>query len=235
MLKLICVYVWLDWGTLMNIKGYFSFIKWYFNYVSNECFDNVKARYAIRRKERLPAVILAYIMMILSLLCFFIAPKELGIYIALVLMICSALFLLECRFSFIYYFISYIRFNNKDNSINDKALFEHCIKIDYPTDITKMISKYFKIYETKGNVFTLKFYLGAKSKKARKETNFATKILKITPNKIYFDSKIIFENKLSDISDLERFLSKKCGIRKSIFCYCLLFKHQAVNLSVTKL
>ena len=183
-----------------------SFLKWFFVFVGDQCFDNIPSRFTIRKKDRLPVVIVAYFIMILSLIFLFIGKNGLNYYCALVLIISSALFLYGCRFSFLYYFIAYIRFYNKDSSINDKIIFEHCVIYSYPTDVTKTISKYFKIVEMKGSIFTLKFYLGARSKRRRKETNFKTIILKITPNKIYFDGKKIFENKLFDMSDLEKIL-----------------------------
>ena len=69
-----------------------------------------------------------------------------------------------------------------------------------------MIDKYFNFYVTGGNAFAVKISLMAKGKVRRKETSHIKKVLKITPNKIYLNRKIIFDNKISDMSDLEKFL-----------------------------
>lgn len=190
----------------MNIKKYMSFLKCFFVIVGDQFFDDVPRRYKIRKKERLTFVILAYLMIILSLLLLLIGRNGLH-FIALVLIICSVSFLYGCQFSFLYYSFAYIRFINKDRSFNDRIIFEHEVIFNYPTDVTKALSKYFRIFEVKGSVFKLKFYLGARSKKRRKETNFKTIVLKITPNRIYFDGKVIFNKKLFDISELEKRLS----------------------------
>ena len=144
-------------------------------------------------------------MLISPLPCFLIGPQG-SHYLALALAICSPLLLYATSFSFSYYFVAYIKFKNRDNSFNDKAAFEHGVLYSYPTDITKMISRHFKIFKVKGNVFYLKFYLGAKSKK---KTSSETIILKITPRRICFDGKKIFDDKLNDMSELEKILSEK--------------------------
>lgn len=196
----------------MNIKKYMSFLKWFFAKIGDNAFDDdVPKRHGynnfiIRRKDRLTFVILAYLMIILSLILLLIGRNGFH-FIALVLIISSVSLLYGCQFSFLYYSFAYIRFINKDRSFNDRIIFEHEVIFNYPTDVTKALSKYFKIFEVKGSVFKLKFYLGARSKKRRKETNFKTIVLKITPKRIYFDGKVIFNKKLFDISELEKRLS----------------------------
>jgi hypothetical protein len=49
------------------------------------------------------------------------------------------------------------------------------------------------------------------NKKFRKETSHIKKILKITPNKIYLNRKVVFDNKLLDMSDLEKFLIEEAN------------------------
>ena len=190
----------------MSIKNYLIFLKLYFNHIGDLHFDNIPGRYKITRKMRMPFIILSYIMMISSFLCFFFGHREIYRFSALVLIAISIVYLFACRFSFIYYFIAYIRFNNKYDSINDSVIFNHAVMDSGESELTKMVSKYFNFYVTSGNVFAVKISLIAKGKKRRKETNHIKRILKITPNKIYLNRKLIFDNKLLDMSDLEKIL-----------------------------
>ena len=191
----------------MNSKNYTSFLKWYFNYIGNERFDNVSRRSTIKRKERLPLVIVSYIMMICLLLCFLILRN----YYVLILLIIPIAFLHGCQFGFLYYFIAFIKFRNKDNSINDNSIFIYGVLDGGDSELLSIISKYFNYYVKSGNIFAVKISLIAKGKKRRKETSHIKKVLKITPNKIYLNRKLIFNNKLLDMSDLEKFLIEEAN------------------------
>ena len=188
----------------MGIKNYISFLKWYFNYIGNERFDNASRRSTVKRKERLPLVILSYIVMICSLLCFFIIHN----YYVLFLTLISFMLLHGCRFSFLGYFIAYIKFKNKDKSINDNAIFTYGVLDGGESELLSTVKKHFNFFVVGGNIFSVKILLTDKGKKQRKEYGNEKKILKITPSKIYLNNKVIFDNKLLDVSDLEIFLSE---------------------------
>ena len=132
-------------------------------------------------------------------------------WLAIVGIISSIMWLLPCEFSFIYYFIAYLKSKNKDKSLNDNAIFTYGILNGGDSELISMISKYFNVYITGGNIFVVKFRLIAKGKNRRKETRNIKKILKITPNKIYLNRKIIFDKKLLDMSDLEKFLIEEAN------------------------
>ena len=200
----------------MNSKSYINFLKWFFKYTNDnfpEKITNYSFRRGMIRKERLPILIVSYILLILSCLFFVITIVSANCYSWLALggIISSIILLLRCEFSFIYYFIAYIKFKNKDKSINDNAIFTYGVLNGGDSELINMISKYFNVYITGGNIFEIKFSLIAKGKKRRKETRNIKKILKISPNKIYFNRKIIFDKKLLDMSDLEKFLIEEAN------------------------
>ena len=186
----------------MSIKKYSDFLRWYFNYIGNERFDNVSRRNTIKRKERLYVIIVAYIVMICSLVCFLLIHS----YYVLFLTLISIMYLHACQFSFLGYLFAYMKFKNKDKSINDDVIFTYGILDGGNSKLLSMIDKYFNFYVTGGNAFAVKISLMAKGKERRKETSHIKKVLKITPNKIYLNRKIIFDNKISDMLDLEKFL-----------------------------
>ena len=204
----------------MNIRDYFKFVRWYFNYIGDIYFDNdpphsITSR-KLMRKERLPYAVFSYVLLLLSLVSFlFFSFSELyyGYFLSIAIMIGAISGLIIVRFSFIYYLILYVKLSSKDRSVNDKVIAEHCILLNYPTDITKMISKYCHIYGARGNAFSLKLDLGAKSRKNRKKFN--TKVLRITPNKIYLDKKEVFSSKLYNMSALEKFFQSEKEKAKS--------------------
>ena len=200
----------------MNNKNYISFLKWFFKY-TNENFPEKITNYSFRRgmirKERLPILIVSYISLIISCLFFVITiVSSNGYYwLAICGIIASIMWILRCEFSFIYYFIAYLKSKNKDKSLNDNAIFTYGILDGGASELTSMISKYFNVYIRGGNIFAIKFSLIAKGKKRRKETAHIKKILKITPNKIYLNRKVVFDNKLLDMSDFEKFLIEEAN------------------------
>ena len=190
---------------------YFGFVKWYYNYIGNELFDNTPGWRVIRRKDRLPTIIMAYIMMIFSLLLFSQAPFKKALFYGFMLMLGSIMFLFGCNFSFLSYFIAYIRSNNKDKSINDYILFKYGVLNGGKSELLSMMSKYFNVYISGGNAFAVKITLLAKGRTLRKKTAHIKKVLKITPNKIYLNRNVIFDKKMLDMSDLERFLIEEAN------------------------
>jgi hypothetical protein len=121
------------------------------------------------------------------------------------------MFLHGCQFSFLGYFFAYIKFKSKDKSINDNAIFTYGVLNGGDSELISMINKHFNYFVTGGNIFTIKISLISKGKKFRKETSHIKKILKITPNKIYLNRKVVFDNKLLDMSDLEKFLIEEAN------------------------
>ena len=83
----------------MSMKNYFRFVKWYFDYIGKECFGSVRAWRNIIKKDRLPTVIMAYILMILSLLLLFTAPFNKYIFYGCMLMLSSIMFLYSNKFT----------------------------------------------------------------------------------------------------------------------------------------
>ena len=195
----------------MNIKDYFRFVKWYFNHIGNTMFDNVRRWRVTRRRERLPEVIMAYIMMILSLIFIFTSPFKKAISYGHLLMITSIMFLYDSKFSFINYFIAYIKYKNKDKSINDSVIFQYGVLDGGESELFSMISKHFTPYVKIASPFSVKITLLAKGRTLRKKTSHIKKVLKITPNKVYFNRKIIFHKKLLDLADLEKFLIEEAN------------------------
>ena len=200
----------------MNNNNYISFLKWFFKY-TNDRFPEKITNYSFRRpmirKERLPILIFSYILLISSFIFFVIAIFSNNSYcwLAIVGIISSIMWLLPCEFSFIYYFIAYLRSKHKDKSINDNVIFKYGILCGGESELLSMVSKHFNFYVTDGNIFAVKITLLAKGRTFRKKTGHIKKVLKITPNKIYFNRKIIFDKKLLDLADLEKFLIEEAN------------------------
>ena len=195
----------------MNIKDYFRFVKWYFNFVGNTRFDNVRRWRITKRRDRLPYVIISYIMIILSLIFMFIFPFKRVIINGCGMIIFSIMCLFDSHFGFILYFIAYILYKNKDKSINDNVICQCNLLFGGNPEFINMISKYFNPYMMRPSPFAVKFRLYAKGRTLRKKTSHIKKVLKITPNKIYLNHKIIIDKKLLDMSDLEKFLIEEAN------------------------
>lgn len=195
------------------MKEYFKFIKWYFNFIGDSFFDNKPGHnitsHKLLRRERFPYTIISYLLALSALVSFLIfsyCEFYLAYFLSIAMIIGAICGLNSIRFSFVHYFFTYLQFSRRDNSVNDSIICDHCILFKYPTDIVKIISKYCHLYEVKGNIFGVKFYLGPKTKKSRKQTKFKNVILKITPNKVYFGGKLIFKNKILRMRELEDFI-----------------------------
>lgn len=196
----------------MSVNAFLCFVKWYFDYIGNKCFDNsppkIQTVAKVRRKERLPIVICAYLLMIASALLIVTLPSH-RYLLSFGMMIAAIGLLFLCRFSLIYYLFLYVRYHNKNTSINDDLIVYECILLDTTNEIRKMISKYFRIVEVKGNIFSLKFTLADKSKKRSNRVKLSPKdivTLKFKPNAIFFDKQKIHAGKLLNLSDLDKML-----------------------------
>lgn len=196
----------------MNAKGFLRFVKWYFDYIGQKCFDNsapmIQTVIKLRRRERFPFVIISYLLIIASLWLIVIFPLH-GYLLPFSLMIVAIGLLFLCRFSLIYYFFLYVRYNNKNASINDDLIVYECILLDSTNEIRKIISNYFRVVEARGNIFTLKFDLADKTKKRSNRVKLSSKdivTLKFKPNAIFLDKKKIHAGKLINLSDLEEIL-----------------------------
>ncbi len=192
-------------------KGFCGFIKYYFDYTNNKLYDNNKSNIIyrdIKRKERLFVVIVSYVLLIISCSSlFFSEMASNGYYLFSIIGIAvSGLMLLLCRFSFTYYLLIYRRFLLSNNSINNKVIVDECIYLQPNRDVRKVILDRYKIIDVKGSVFSVKYYI---IDKAKNNKNFKNKhfVLKITPTKIFINGKIIFSEKLLDLSDLADYIS----------------------------
>ena len=175
----------------MNKYNFFVFLKWYFKYTTKEFFNHSNSNRPsyVGNRERLPAIIISYLVFIGSFVIFFIPIN--GIYwLSIFGIIISIGFLFLCRFSIIYYLFIFFKFVRKNNSFNKKIIFEECILYKLNSKLRRLISNYYKIVDSKGNALVLKIYLQErnKGKNYKKE-----KILKIKANKIIFDGKKIFD------------------------------------------
>lgn len=199
----------------MSIKGYLEFVKWYFVYRGNACFDNKTSRYSgryhIRRKDRLPIVIFAYtLLIVLFPLALFVLPQYISLgkacYVAFAALFGGLLYTCICEFSFLYYFVLYAKYVRRNDSVNDKVIVDGIILREWPKDLEKVITKYYRIKWTDGNIFAVKYYLMERAKKHKRLSEKDFIILKITPTKIYFNKQEVFSHKITDLSDLEAFL-----------------------------
>lgn len=200
----------------MNVKDYLHFVEWYFDYIGKLRFDNsspmIQTVRNVRRNERLPVIIIAYMIIMASILLAILRSESFLLSIAMVIVAMGMLTL--CRFSFIYYFFLYVRYYNRNTSINDGIITYECILLDPTNEIRKMIARYFRIVDEKGNIFALKFLLSDKRKRnKRKLSKKDIFVLKIKPNAILLDNKELHAGKLHEMSDLEKLL---CEVESSM-------------------
>lgn len=200
----------------MSIMGFFRFVMWYFDYIGQKRFDNsapmIQTVIHVRRNERLPFIIIAYMIILASILLAILRSASFLLSIAMMIVAMGMLSL--CRFSFIYYFLLYVRYHNRNTSINDGIITYECILLDPTNEIRKMIARYFRIVDERGNVFALKLLLSDKRKRSkRKLSRKDIFVLTFKPNAILLDKKKLYAGKLLDPSDFERLL---CDIEKTI-------------------
>ena len=195
----------------MKENDFWGFLKYYFDYTSNKLYDNNKYNIIyrdVKRNERLFAVLVSYILLILSFSSLFFSKitsngyywfSIIGIAIAVVI-------LLLCRFSFIYYLLIYMRFLSSNNSINNQIIVDECIYLQPNRDVRKIILNRYKIIDVKGSIFSVKYHI---INKAKNNKDFKNKyiVLKITPTKVFINGKIIFSKKMLDLSELADHIS----------------------------
>lgn len=151
-------------------------------------------------------MIFAYLLMVASVLFALSLPS--GFLISIALLLVAIVLLAMCRFSLIYYYLSYVKYRNRNTSVNDMAIVEECLLLNPKNDIRNTISKYYRVIDVRGNIFILKYDLVEKTKKYKKLSNRDISVLKITPNKMVFKNKEVFSSKITDLSDLDHFLSE---------------------------
>lgn len=195
----------------MNVKDFFRFVMWYFDYIGQKCFDNsapmIQTVIKVRQNERLPFVVIAYLLMMVSLLLAILHPARFLLSIAIMIVAIGLLSL--CRFSLIYYFFLYVRYCNENTSINDRLIVYECILLDPTNEIRKMIASHFRIVDVRGNIFALKFLLSDKRKRnKRKLSKNDMFIIEFKPNAVLLDKKEVYVGKLHDLVDLEKLMCK---------------------------
>jgi len=200
----------------MNVISYLHFVAWYFDYIGKLRFDNfspmIQTVPNVRRNERLPVIIIAYMVIMVSILFAILHSSGFLLSIAMILVAIGILSL--CRFSFFYYFFLYVRYYNRNTSINDGIITNECILLDPTNEIRKMIANHFRIVDEKGNAFALKLLLSDKRKRSKhKLSRKDIFVLTFKPNAILLDGKKLHAGKMVDLSDLERLL---CDLEKTI-------------------
>ncbi len=196
----------------MSVNDFLCFVKWYFDYIGNKYFDNsppkIHTVVKVRKKERLLIVIFAYLLMSASALLFLISPPP-GYLLSIALLLTAIGFLSMGRFSLIYYCLLYSKYSARNASVNDKIIFDECVLMESNNDIRKLISKYYRVVDVRGNIYALKFDLADKTKKRSNRVKLSSKdivTLKFNPNAIFLDKKKIYAGKLINLSDLEEIL-----------------------------
>lgn len=185
----------------MQNQNYFSFVKWYFNLTTKNHFPKKPARRSVSQKERLPMVIFAYLSFVSSPVIFFLPFKDSFLLSATIIFI-SLICLSLCKFSFLYYAILYKKSKTINRSLNDKIIIQECMLYKLSQDVRYMLMKYYKIWNTKGNIFYVKYYLISR-KKEEKNKNF---ILKIKPKKITINKTVISNKSLANLDEFKELI-----------------------------
>jgi hypothetical protein len=127
-------------------------------------------------------------------------------YFAFMFLVIALLYLWICEFSFLYYYILFAKYVRRNDSVNDKVIVEGIILREWPRDIEGIITKYYRIRWTDGNLFAVKYYLVERSKKHKKPSRVDFVVLKITPTKVFFNKQEVFSHKITDLSELDTVL-----------------------------
>ena len=191
------------------MNHYLCFFKWYYEYFGNAVFDNSLPKNStaikIRRKERLPVIVLAYLFLLASVVLFLLLPPP-GVLLSAGLLISAIVLLCMCRFGLFYYYLVYRRYRNRDHSVNDCAITEECILLNSKNVIRKTIEKHYRIIDIRGNIFAMQYHLVERSKKNKRLSNQDILVLTITPTKMLFQRKEVFSSPVADLSVLDDFL-----------------------------
>ena len=196
----------------MKIKNYFRFVKDYYNHTTQHQFPESSAPSSIHsvvpQKYRIVRIMVGYAF---AIFCFSIVlfkiPNDSYYPLAIIGLFGLIICLYNCRFSFLYYLILYIIFSSLKDSINGKFII--LSRMFYPNrskdfkDIWKVITRRHNLYTITGNFFGLKIYLANKDKSKRKYSKKECNVLKITPNKMFWNGKEISSKKILSLSEFE--------------------------------
>lgn len=188
----------------MNNYNFLEFLKWYFKLTTNMFFVEPSEcrRGTISKKERLPLIIISYLVFIGSWGILFL-PMSGKVWLFGLVVIIPILWLYVNKFSFLYYLLIYGKYKTLNRSLNDKAIVYEYIFLKSDKSVRSTISKYYKVVYTTGNIFCLKYRLVDRSSSKDSKNYF---ILKITPKKIILNHKVISEKSIMDITELDELL-----------------------------
>ena len=185
----------------MQNQNYFSFVKWYFNFTTKRDFPKKSMRYAVSQKERLPAVIFAYLLFVASLVILFL-PFKGSLLLSASIIFIALIELFLCEFGFLRYAILYKKSKNTNRSLNDKIIIQEGLLHKLLKDVRYSLMKYYKIWNTKGSIFSVKYYLISR-KKEDKNKDF---ILKIKPKKITINKTVISNKSLANLDEFKELI-----------------------------
>lgn len=190
----------------MALRDYFKFVNWYFKYSTVKFFPKTGSRYHLSQRERLPILLLGYVLLLINVVValFHLGQSGYMYFIIGILELCSMLYI--CRFSFLVYYILYARYIRREDSVNDRIIVEYIILGEYPKDLSRMIEKHYSIRCVENKRFTVNYYLVEKRNKRKNVSQKEFLVLRIAPNKVFFNKQEVFSEKITDMSILEDFL-----------------------------
>lgn len=188
----------------MKDYTFFEFVKWHFKLSTDMFFveSYESTRGTISKRERLPLIIIAYLVFVSSWSLLFLQINGI-VWLFALIMIIPPLFLCVTRFSILNYIILYSKYKTLSHSINDKAIVSEFVFYKTEKSVWSTISKYHKIVYTTGNIFCLKYVLLDRSDNKSSKKFY---ILKITPRKIILNHNVISTKKILDIPELDELL-----------------------------
>ena len=144
----------------MRNYTFLEFIKWYFNFTTDKFFVQPSEcrRGNISKRERLPLIIIAYLVLVGSWGILFL-PMSGKMWLFALVVIVPILFLYVNQFSLLYYLLLYGKYKTLNRSLNDKAIVYEFIFHKSEKSVRSTISKHYKVVYTTGNIFCLKYRL----------------------------------------------------------------------------
>lgn len=190
----------------MALRDYLKFVNWYFKYSTSKFFSKSGSRYQLSQRERLPLLLLGFALLLINVVAalFHIGQGGYMYLIFGILELYSVLYI--CRFSFLIYCVLYARYIRREDTVNDRIIVEYTILGEYPKDLSRMIEKYYSIRCVENKRFTVYYYLVEKRNKRKNVSKKEFLVLRITPNKVFFNQQEVFSEKITDMSMLEDFL-----------------------------
>ena len=188
----------------MKDYTFFEFVKWHFKLSTDMFFvePDERKRGTIGKNERLPLIIIAYLVFVCSCSLLFLQINGI-VWLFALIMIIPVTSSFVTRFSILYYILLYAKYKTLSRSINDKAIVSEFVLYKTEKSVWSTISKYHKIAYTTGNIFCLKYVLRDRSDKKSSKKFY---ILKITPRKIILNHKVISTKKILEITELDELL-----------------------------